>query len=96
MEHASRYCVVAELRDKSHWVQNIKRDSKVSFRVGDATHEGSARAINRRMEAELALKVSKLMEVKYKWSEGLIVELTPNHPVSPAKGSGAKAADSSR
>ncbi len=96
VENASKYYVVSELRDRAHWVRNVKRDPKVSFSVGDATHEGSARTIDRGMEAELALKVSRLMEAKYKWSEGLVVELTPNQPVPPAEGFRARAADSAR
>jgi hypothetical protein len=75
------YYIVSELGHGSHWVQNIKHDSKVSLRVGDATQVGMARVVDRKMVRELALKVSRLMNAKYKWSEGLIVELTPSRSV---------------
>jgi hypothetical protein len=50
-------------------------NSKVSFSLNDTTFEGAARIVNREKESELATKVSKLMNTKYGWSEGVIVEL---------------------
>ncbi len=76
VERGSNFYVVSEMREKSHWVQKIKRSPEVSFRVGDATYEGSARAVDRKAEPELARDVSRLMEKAYKWSDGLIVEVS--------------------
>jgi hypothetical protein len=50
-------------------------NSKVSFSLNDTTFEGAARIVNREKESELATEVSKLMNTKYGWSEGVIVEL---------------------
>jgi hypothetical protein len=61
----------------SHWVQNIKHNPKVSFRVNDNEFKGTARIVDQEKESDSAGEVSKLMNTKYKWSQGLIVELTP-------------------
>ena len=50
-------------------------NSKVSFSVNNTTFEGEARIVNREKESELAAEVSNLMNTKYGWSEGIIVEL---------------------
>jgi hypothetical protein len=39
------------------------------------TFEGAARIVNREEESELAAEVSKLMNTKYGWSKGVIVEI---------------------
>jgi deazaflavin-dependent oxidoreductase (nitroreductase family) len=92
VELDSKYYVVSEHRHRSHWVQNIKRDSKVSVRVGEATFVGRARLVDRKTEVELSLKVSKLMDAMFKWSDGLIVELTPIRSVPRAEGQRRRAA----
>jgi hypothetical protein len=40
-------------------------------------YEGIGRIIDPEDEPELAKKVLELMETKYQWSDGLIVELRP-------------------
>jgi len=62
----------------AHWVQNIKRNAKVSFTINENNEfKGTARIVDQEKESGLAGEVSKLMNTKYKWSQGLIVELTP-------------------
>ncbi len=39
--------------------------------------KGNARIVYQGKESALAAEVLKLMDTKYKWSQGLIVELTP-------------------
>jgi hypothetical protein len=75
VEYNKRYYVISESRRRAHWVQNIIHDSKVSFSVGEKRFNGSARIIDKGNEPKLAAEVSKLMTEKYKWNEGLIVEL---------------------
>ena len=72
-----KYYLVSERGGRSHWVQNLESDPKISFSVGKDTYRGRGRAIDRKKEPELAAKVAALMNAKYKWSEGLIVELAP-------------------
>lgn len=87
VEHAGHCYIVAGEREKAHWVQNIRRDPTITFRVGrrdDGAPErpGRARVIDLAVEAELASAVSALMDEKYEWSDGLIVELA--HDVDSA------------
>lgn len=72
-----RYYVVAEGRQHAHWVQNITRSPEVTFRVGESQFRGTARLITHEAEPALADAVSTLMEARYGWSDGLIVELVP-------------------
>jgi deazaflavin-dependent oxidoreductase (nitroreductase family) len=75
VEYNGRYYIISEREDNAHWVRNIMHNSKVSFSLNDTTFEGAARIVNREKESELATEVSKLMNTKYGWSEGVIVEL---------------------
>jgi len=45
--------------------------------VDSDKYVGLGRIINPDDEPELAKKVSELMDTKYQWSDGLIVELRP-------------------
>ncbi|MGI0018961.1 MAG: nitroreductase/quinone reductase family protein [Nitrososphaera sp.] len=75
VEYNGRYYIVSEHPERAHWVQNIAHSPQVSFSVGDRTFQGTARPVE--PGSELAAAVSKLMDAKYRWSQGLIVELAP-------------------
>jgi deazaflavin-dependent oxidoreductase (nitroreductase family) len=75
--HEGRYYLVSEHRERSHGVQNIRHNPSVTFRVGEATFQGTGRVVDPTAEPELAAAVSALMDAKYEWSDGLIVELKP-------------------
>jgi deazaflavin-dependent oxidoreductase (nitroreductase family) len=75
VEYDGRHYIISELENNAHWVLNILHNSKVSFTVKNTTFEGAARIVNREKETELAAEVSKLMNAKYGWSKGVIVEL---------------------
>ncbi len=77
VEYKGSYYIVSEMKERAHWVQNIKHDSSVTFRVGKKTFRGLARNLDKKVELKLFAAVKKLMESKYKWGDGLIVELTP-------------------
>jgi deazaflavin-dependent oxidoreductase (nitroreductase family) len=67
-------------RVESDWVKNLLANPVVSWRVGsrDATlQQGTARTVDPSQEPDLHVAVSRLMDVKYNWSDGLIVELKP-------------------
>lgn len=72
------YYLVSEMRERSHWVQNIRHNPDVKFYVDGKTHTGSGRVISPDSEPALAAAVSALMDARYGWSDGLIVELSPN------------------
>jgi hypothetical protein len=77
VEYGGRYYIVSERREQAHWVQNALCNKQVSFSVGDKSFDGSARAIG---QSELATTVSSLMDAKYGWSQGLIMELESRKP----------------
>jgi deazaflavin-dependent oxidoreductase (nitroreductase family) len=77
VEHNERFYIVSERQEDAHWVQNIKHDPQVSFSINDNVFKGNARIVDQGKESSLAAEVSKLMDTKYRWNQGLIVELTP-------------------
>jgi hypothetical protein len=77
VEYYARYYIISERLESVHWVQNIKHKPKVSFSINENVFNGTARVVDQEKDSGLAGEVSKLMYTKYKWSQGLIVELTP-------------------
>jgi hypothetical protein len=68
---------MSELGENAHWVQNINHNARISFSIDGLTYNGEARVIDLLKESQLAAQVSELMNAKYKWDQGLIVELEP-------------------
>ena len=75
--YANRYYVVSERKEKAHWVENILHHPKVMFTVNSKSFEGTAREVDKLAEHKLTKHISSLMDTKYGWSNGLMVELTP-------------------
>jgi deazaflavin-dependent oxidoreductase (nitroreductase family) len=75
VDYEGRFYMVAETRQHAHWVQNIQHNPAVTFRVGETTYQGTGRLVE--SEPELKQTIRTLMEQKYEWGDGLIVELTP-------------------
>ncbi|MDQ3847483.1 MAG: nitroreductase/quinone reductase family protein, partial [Thermoproteota archaeon] len=77
VEYNKRYYIISERLEAAHWVQNIQHNPKVSFSINDNVFKGIARIVDQEKESWLAGEVMKLMNMKYKWNQGLIIELTP-------------------
>lgn len=77
VEYNQRYYMISERLEGAHWVQNIKHNPTVIFSINDKVFKGNARIVDQEKESTLAAQVSKLMNIKYKWSEGLIIEVSP-------------------
>jgi deazaflavin-dependent oxidoreductase (nitroreductase family) len=81
VEHEGRFYVVSEMREQSGWVKNLERDPRVRFRVGtradtaQGSRDASARVVH---EADTVAAVRALMDAKYGWSDGLVVEIAPS------------------
>ncbi|MCC6893761.1 MAG: nitroreductase family deazaflavin-dependent oxidoreductase [Anaerolineae bacterium] len=73
--HGSCYYLVSGGGDKAHWVKNIRHNPRIAFWVLGQRYEGSARVVDRQTEPELAGSVAGLMQAKYNWSDGWIIEL---------------------
>ncbi len=76
VEYNENYYIISERKKYAHWIRNVLHDSNVSFIVNNKTLEGYARLVDSK-ESELITNVSNLMNKKYGWSDGLIVELHP-------------------
>ncbi len=72
------YYLVSEGGEQAHWVQNVRRQARVTFRVGQRNFHGLGRVVDAAGEPELHAAVSQLSIEKYDWGEGLIVELFPD------------------
>lgn len=75
--HGNCYYLISGGGTDAHWVKNLLHNPHVSFWVLGHTYQGSACAIDRATEPELTEIIDGLMQAKYKWKEGLIVELCP-------------------
>ena len=79
------YYMVSEGREQANWVQNIQANPDVQFSVGiRSAHEqerprssARARVLRPGHDDERSASVQRLMNAKYGWSDGLIVELEP-------------------
>lgn len=67
----------AERRERTHWVQNIQHEPRVSFWVTHTLHNGQARVITPSSDPETHAAISRLFDQKYNWSDGLMVEVRP-------------------
>lgn len=83
-EHNGYFYLIAETGEKAHWVQNIQHNPTVRFRIGkrtatadDPQYMGTGRIVDRNSETQLVAAIADLMNAKYSWSKGLIVELRP-------------------
>jgi deazaflavin-dependent oxidoreductase (nitroreductase family) len=72
------YYVMAEY-STSHWVQNVRADSRVQVRVGGRTFKAQARILSNEADRRLFEAVRDLFKAKYGWGEGQVVELSPEH-----------------
>ena len=76
-ERGDRYYIIAEQRERANWVRNIMADNRVRVRVGDRHFDGTARIVDDGQEPDFARSIKALSNAKYGWSDGLVVELTP-------------------
>lgn len=77
VSYAGKYYIISERKEKAHWIQNIIHNPIVMFTVNCKSFEGTARTVDRFTEHKLAGEIASVMNSKYGWSDGLIVELTP-------------------
>jgi deazaflavin-dependent oxidoreductase (nitroreductase family) len=76
-ERDGRFYLIAEHRDRANWVRNIQAQPQVNVRVGRRQFVATARIVREDGEPELTAAVRALSDAKYGWSDGLVVELTP-------------------
>lgn len=76
--HAGNYYLMAEHRENTHWVRNLRQQPLVKVYVTGLHFSGTARVVEAVTEPALAEAIAALMQQKYNWSDGLIVELVPD------------------
>ena len=72
-----RFYLISELGERAHWVQNLRHDPAVQIRFGDQRFAGFGRVVDPSREPALADRVRAIFELRYAWSDGLLVELSP-------------------
>lgn len=85
VEHNNAYYLCAGSREKSHWVQNILHNPRVSFSVGTRQDHGAvippteatARPLDPASDKNLHHIVTQLFNGRYGWSAGLLVQILP-------------------
>lgn len=70
--------MLAEHGERAHWVQNLRADPRVRWRVADRAFTGRARVVDAAAEPTLSRAVRAGSEAKYGWGDGLVVELAPD------------------
>ena len=75
--HGNCYYLISGGKTAAHWVQNLLHNPHITLWVQGQTYSGTGRAIDRATESELSEIIDELMQTKYQWNEGLIVELCP-------------------
>src|SRR5215213_8351014 len=81
VEHDGCYYLIHEHDTPADWIANLHHNPTVSFSIGSQNAEvieGTGRLVDRTTEPDLSGAVVTLMEAKYNWSNGRIVELKPN------------------
>jgi len=77
-EDTGRYYVIAELRERARWVQNLRADPGVRVRVADRSFAARARVVDAAAEPALHRAARRRSKAKYGWGDGLVVELAPS------------------
>lgn len=72
-----RLYLFAEHREAAGWVKNIRRNPKVSVRLGEQQIDATARVLDRHADRKLWDEVAAIADRKYGWGDGLPVEITP-------------------
>jgi len=72
-----RLYLFAETGEAAGWVKNIKSNPKVTVRIGEWQIGATARVLDRHTDRELWDQVAEIANSKYRWGDGLPVEITP-------------------
>ena len=75
--NGGRFYVIAEY-DTSNWLQNLRADPQVNVRIAAQSFSAQARVLTPEADAAVRDVVQRLSQAKYGWSDGTVVELTPD------------------
>ncbi len=83
--HCDRFYLFSETGEAAAWVMNIRRNPEVVVRIEEPCIRATARVLDRETDRELWAQVATIAERKYKWGDGLPVEITPVMPRAAAR-----------
>ncbi|MBI5649439.1 MAG: nitroreductase family deazaflavin-dependent oxidoreductase [Chloroflexi bacterium] len=72
-----KFYILAEHREKTHWVKNIRADPRVRVRVGAREFSATARVLDAERDRVMYENAQRLEREKYGWGAGLPVEIAP-------------------
>jgi deazaflavin-dependent oxidoreductase (nitroreductase family) len=72
-----RFYLLAETGEAAGWVKNLRRNPKVTVRIGERQTGATARVLDRQADSKLWDEVAAIADRKYGWGAGLPVEITP-------------------
>jgi deazaflavin-dependent oxidoreductase (nitroreductase family) len=81
-----RFYLFAETREAAGWVKNIRRNPKVTVRIGEWRIDATARVLDRDTDRKLWDQVAAIARRKYGWGDGLPLEITPLSSWAPHSG----------
>ena len=75
--YGERFYLFTEMGEAAGWVKNIRRNPKVTVRVGEWQLDATARVLDRHIDYKLWDQVAEIANRKYGWGDGLPVEIAP-------------------
>jgi deazaflavin-dependent oxidoreductase (nitroreductase family) len=69
--------VIAEHGRRAQWVQNLLAEPRVRVRLGEGVFDATARPLDPERDRERFAEVRQRSDDKYGWSDGLVVEISP-------------------
>jgi deazaflavin-dependent oxidoreductase (nitroreductase family) len=72
-----RFYLFAETGEAAAWIKNIRSNPEVTLHIGERQFSAMARVLDRDTDRELWDQVAALATRKYRWGDGLPVEISP-------------------
>jgi deazaflavin-dependent oxidoreductase (nitroreductase family) len=72
-----KFYLFSEQGEASGWVKNIRRSPNVSVRIGERRIKAVAKVLDYRTDRQLWDQVQAIADRKYRWGDGLPVEVAP-------------------
>jgi len=74
--------ILAEHGYRANWVRNVLKNPDVSIRIGEEESKATARIVDAEAEPELYQRARGRSNQKYKWGDGLPVEIRRTYRIS--------------
>ncbi|MBI5301703.1 MAG: nitroreductase family deazaflavin-dependent oxidoreductase [Chloroflexi bacterium] len=73
-----KFFILAEHRERTQWVKNIRHNPRVRVRIGTRTFDATARILDAERDRATYQRAQQLERDKYGWGAGLPVEIVPD------------------